>query len=331
MTGADATRYAGSTDGSGGYDVAVVGGGPAGSSAAVFTARYGLDTVVLDRGNASLRRCAHLENYLGFPAGIDVETFYALAHDHVREAGAEVVADMVTEVRRPRQHSGSTGTPEFVVGTQEGRSLRARRVVAASTYDGEYLRGLDDDGAMFEVHDHHGETHEHFARDYADDEGRTPVEGLYVAGGLAGRGAQAIVAAGHGARVARTLVADASREAGSWDEAAEHWDWLRRRAALDHDWDDREAWNRRFDDHRRPVGEDVDRDRYERIRDHEIAWVQSTYLDRDEIDRRARRGRRRLAAHLDDEALLDAVDDDLILDRARELAATTEAAGGEEP
>ena len=57
-------------------DVAVVGGGPAGSSAAVFTARYGLDTVVFDRGPSSIGRCAHLGNYLGCPAGIDVETLY---------------------------------------------------------------------------------------------------------------------------------------------------------------------------------------------------------------------------------------------------------------
>lgn len=49
------------------YDVVIVGGGPAGCSAGVFTGRYGLDTVIFDRGRSSLRRCAYLENYLGFP------------------------------------------------------------------------------------------------------------------------------------------------------------------------------------------------------------------------------------------------------------------------
>jgi len=40
-----------------------VGGWPAGCSASVFTARYGLDTVAFDRGRSSLRQCAHPENY----------------------------------------------------------------------------------------------------------------------------------------------------------------------------------------------------------------------------------------------------------------------------
>ena len=80
------------------YDVVVVGGGPAGCSAGVFTARDDLDTVVFDRGNSSLRRCAYLENYLGFPAGIDIETFSALAQDHAETAGCEVVDDLVVGV-----------------------------------------------------------------------------------------------------------------------------------------------------------------------------------------------------------------------------------------
>lgn len=46
-------------------DVVVVGGGPAGCSTAVFTARYDLDTAVFDRGASSIDRCAYLANHLG--------------------------------------------------------------------------------------------------------------------------------------------------------------------------------------------------------------------------------------------------------------------------
>lgn len=80
------------------HDVVIIGGGPAGCSAGVFVGREGLDTVIFDRGRSSLLRCGHLENYLGFPGGIDIETFYDLMHDHAETAGCEIVPDMVESV-----------------------------------------------------------------------------------------------------------------------------------------------------------------------------------------------------------------------------------------
>jgi len=44
------------------YDVLIVGGGVAGLSAATFTARTGLETLVIDTDESILRRNAHLEN-----------------------------------------------------------------------------------------------------------------------------------------------------------------------------------------------------------------------------------------------------------------------------
>jgi len=41
-----------------------------------------VETAIFDRGRSSLKRCAHLENYPGFPGGIDIETLYDLFHDH---------------------------------------------------------------------------------------------------------------------------------------------------------------------------------------------------------------------------------------------------------
>jgi thioredoxin reductase len=195
------------------HDLLVVGGGPAGCSAAVFAARYGLDTVVLDRGNSSLRQCAFIENYLGFPGGIDVETFEAMAQAHAERVGADVVSDMVTGIA----HSGG----EFSIDTQDGCSLTADRVVAASTYDDSYLVGLHDEFAT----DRDGETV--FDRDHPGPQGRTAVGGLYVAGPLAGVESQIVVSAGHGARAGLAVIEDYRREAeGWWDGAAEHNDWV---------------------------------------------------------------------------------------------------------
>jgi thioredoxin reductase (NADPH) len=54
------------------YDLAIVGGGPAGLAAAVYAASEGLNTVVLERAapGGQAGRSMRIENYLGFPTGI---------------------------------------------------------------------------------------------------------------------------------------------------------------------------------------------------------------------------------------------------------------------
>jgi thioredoxin reductase len=307
-------------------DVAVVGGGPSGCAAAVFTARYGFDTVVFDRGNAAFRRCAYLENYLGFPAGIGVETFTSLMHDHVAEAGADYVADMVESVERTDDGGkgdegdggkGDEGASEdteggFVVHTQDGRRVRTEYVVAAAWYDGEYLRGLDDDDEMFDHHDHHGESHEQFDSSYPDDDGRTPVDGLYVAAPTGNRNAQVGIAAGQGAHVARCLIADHRREQGyPGGVLAAHYDWLRPDSEFQGEWADRDRWREWFDN-QIPDDADVDEAHLADLRESYIDRAFETRRSDDETAAAEARGIRRLVASIGTERVLDAIDDDVL-------------------
>nr|WP_241692922.1 NAD(P)/FAD-dependent oxidoreductase [Halomicroarcula limicola] len=285
----------------------MVGGGPAGCSAGVFTARYGLDTAVFDRGNSSLARCAYLQNYLGFPGGIDVETFLELARDHAGAAGCDVVEDMVESIERGGESGGG-----FRVETQDGGPVTADRVVAATRYGGEYLRPLDGD-AMFETHEHDGEEHEHFDPDYADDDGRTPVEGLYVASPAGERDVQAIVAAGQGAHVARTLLAEWRRAEGLPEGVlANHYDWLRPDSEFEGAWGERERWREWFDD--RAADAEVDDERLSTLRERAVDRAFETRRSDEEIQRLTDEGRRRLAEHLDPESLVEAVGSDAVLD-----------------
>ncbi len=291
-------------------DVAVVGGGPAGCAAGVFTARAGLETTVFDRGPSSLRRCASLENYLGFPGGIDVETFLELARDHAETAGCRLREELVESVALPADGG-------FRLETQDGASHRTRYVIAATKYDGSYLRGLDDPDALFVTEERDGETTERFDRTYPDDDGRTPVDGLYVAGPLAGGGDQAIVAAGHGATAARSLLRDRREDAGYWGQFAERYDWRRDAANRSDEWADPERWVELFES---DAPESYDAAEIRRLAEAYADEREDSYVDPDTATRRADRGQRRLAAALDDELLLEAVDDDAIRARAERLA-----------
>lgn len=282
------------------HEVVVVGGGPAGCSTGVFTARYGLDTVIFDRGRSSIQRCAFLENYLGFPGGIDIETFYALMHDHAEAAGCSILPDFVESVERDGDG--------FVVTPQDGDPVTARWVVAATRYDGEYLRPLDGE-AMFVTREHAGTESERFDRAYANGDGSTPVDGLFIASPYGEMGYQASMAAGRGARVGITLVEAVRRARGYPERVVNHYDWIRSTAELDDGERDPEHWREWFDSHM-PDDHGLDADRLDTLRERDVERRLDTYLSDAEVEQRTAR------AH---ERLLDHIDDDRILEAAREI------------
>ncbi|MFA9503613.1 FAD-binding protein [Natrinema sp. H-ect1] len=306
--GTDGDDATGGTDREFDADVAVVGGGPAGCAAGVFTARAGLETTVFDRGPSSLRRCVSLENYLGFPGGIDVGTFLDLARDHAETAGCRFHEDLVESVALPADGG-------FRLETQDGGTYRTRYVIAATKYDGSYLRGLDDPDALFVTEERDGETVERFDGTYPDDDGRTPVDGLYVAGPLAGGGDQAIIAAGHGATVARSLLRDRREDAGYWGRFAECYDWRRDAADRAEEWADPDRWVELFES---DAPEEYDPAEIRRLAEAYAEERDDSYVDPDTASRRVDRGQRRLAAALDDAVLLEAVDDETIREYVRD-------------
>jgi thioredoxin reductase len=174
-------------------DVVVVGGGVAGLSAAVFTARHGLDTLVLDSGESILRRNAHLENFPGFPAGVNGRQLLDLLGEQAENAGAAHHETIVTRVTRVEEG--------FAVETDAGERYHTQYVIAATKNTTDYLADLDGVGIV--------DRGKAFVD--TDERGRTGVDGLYAAGRLAEKPHQAAVCAGHGAEVAVTILEDDDR------------------------------------------------------------------------------------------------------------------------
>ncbi|WP_255170213.1 NAD(P)/FAD-dependent oxidoreductase [Natrononativus amylolyticus] len=186
-------------------DVLIVGGGVSGLAAAIFTARADLDTLVVDGGESILARNASLENYPGFPDGIDARLYLRLVREQATTAGADFELGRVTAVEPRDEDDLEAG---FVVETEGGEPLETRRLIAASWSDSEYLVPLD------VGREQRGS--KHFVS--VDEAGRTAVDGIYAAGRLAGEPHQSIVAAGHGAKVALAAIHDS--------ETAFYHDWV---------------------------------------------------------------------------------------------------------
>jgi thioredoxin reductase len=170
--------------------VLVVGGGVAGLSAALFTARAGLSTRVVSTGESILERNAHLENYPGFPLGVNPRLLLDMMRDQAERAGVAFSDGEVESV-------GTEGE-EFSVTTAEGDHFEADYVVAASWSDPSYLDGLDVDLV------------DRGSKTFVGVEafGSTTVDGLYAAGRLAEQHHQTVVAAGHGAQVGLAIAED---------------------------------------------------------------------------------------------------------------------------
>ncbi|ELZ59352.1 MULTISPECIES: FAD-dependent oxidoreductase [Halorubrum] len=195
----------------GARDVVVVGGGVAGLSAAVFTARNGLDTLVVDPGESILRRNARLENFPGFPLGVDPRRLLDLLGEQAAEAGADRLDARVTRIETIDPGDDAADGARFVVETdadERDGAVRARYVVAATKNEVGYLETLDGVGIL-----DRGKSYVD-----ADERGRTGVDGLYAAGRLAEKPHQAAVCAGHGAEVGVTILED--------DDALFYHDWV---------------------------------------------------------------------------------------------------------
>ena len=140
-------------------DVAVVGSGPAGMTAALYAARAGLSVAVFERmgPGGQMTQTERLDNYPGFAEGVDAfELSFAMASQAER-FGAERVSDEVVDLNvdavkklltcaSGAQYSAravivATGAEPRELGVSGEAELRGRGVSYCATCDGWFFRG----------------------------------------------------------------------------------------------------------------------------------------------------------------------------------------------
>ena len=123
------------------YDLIIVGSGPAGLTAALYAAREGIDTLVIERGGVGGQAgiTERLDNFPGFPEGISGAEFANRLRQQAERFGVEVLA--AQEVNTV----GVDGSYRLV-RTADGQEFRADAVLLAlgSTYRRLGIPGEDD-------------------------------------------------------------------------------------------------------------------------------------------------------------------------------------------
>lgn len=102
------------------YDVVIIGGGPAGLSAALVLGRARRRVLVVDAGTPRNAPAAHMQGFISRD-GMPPSDLLRVARDEVRSYAVEIADDRVIEA-----------TAGFVLRLESGRTARARQVLLAT-------------------------------------------------------------------------------------------------------------------------------------------------------------------------------------------------------
>ncbi|AIZ46204.1 thioredoxin reductase [Deinococcus radiopugnans] len=110
------------------YDVVIVGGGPAGLTAAIYTGRASLSTLILEKGlpGGQIAQTEEVENYPGFPEPISGMELAGRMQQQAEKFGGKIEMDEVEAIEQTGDHHYP-----FVVKGYSG-NYRAKSVILAT-------------------------------------------------------------------------------------------------------------------------------------------------------------------------------------------------------
>ncbi|MFZ5989126.1 MAG: NAD(P)/FAD-dependent oxidoreductase [Bacillota bacterium] len=138
------------------YDVIIIGKGPAGISASLYTVRANLKTLIIGKNDSALRKAEKIENYYGFSDVIRGEDLLLEGEKQAARLGAEIIEgeaiaiekndffEVLTSDKRYTSKAVllATGQPLKKVRIENLESFEGRGVSYCSTCDGFFYNNL---------------------------------------------------------------------------------------------------------------------------------------------------------------------------------------------
>ncbi len=140
------------------YDVLILGSGPAGLSSSIYTARGGLKTLVISHSKSPLIWAGHIDNYLGFPEGINGKELYNRSITQAKRFGVHFAYDEIVAIDKEQtnvqltgvenSYSGkvlllATGNPPNKVSIKNADRFEGNGVAYCATCDGFFYKDLN--------------------------------------------------------------------------------------------------------------------------------------------------------------------------------------------
>jgi len=176
------------------YDIAIIGAGPAGASAALFAAKAGKKTVVLDNDKGMTKR-AWVENHYGV-LQISGPDLIETGKQQAAKFGAEFVNAQVTDVQKTNDgfrlntDSGSYEAKHIIFATGVATDLAEKIGLRTKPGTEPRIKTVID----------------------VDANGKTNIDGIWAAGTVAGVSVHTIITAGDGAKVAINIISELNGE-----------------------------------------------------------------------------------------------------------------------
>ncbi len=139
------------------YDIIVIGGGPAGLTAGLYTSRSRLKTLLIENGllGGQMTTTELIENYPGFPEGVMGDELSRLMEEQAKRFGLEIIPEYVVEVtlegakKIVKTEDGSyvsqaliicTGTEYRKLGVPGEKEFAGKGVSYCATCDGAFFQ-----------------------------------------------------------------------------------------------------------------------------------------------------------------------------------------------